>query len=271
MSRGEDAPNQRPAPHTVGVPPLTITQHTASSRHRREADYNPWTSLSRRYAVANDVSGRSWQFDRPNGEAAPTLKKPPRSCPISSPPCCAGGQWVRSKCFDTFFPLSPMVPAESIVDPQGLVIQTTINGQVVQKCSTSDMLFSVRSIMPAADCTALQEHDDLSRWQRAHECCPGTGRATGCPCFCERHNLVCHTLHTSFLVAISTTLSNGLPAHSQVAEIIEFLSISSTLLPGTLISTGTPVGVGHTSNPQRYLREWPASLETVESRHMHHR
>jgi len=111
------------------------------------------------YCVANDVSGRSWQFDRPNG-----------------------GQWVRSKNFDTFFPISPMIPASDITDPQSLTIRTTINGELVQDGATADMIFTV-------------------------------------------------------------------------ADIIEFLSISSTLLPGTLISTGTPVGVGYTSNPKRYLRD----------------
>jgi 2-keto-4-pentenoate hydratase/2-oxohepta-3-ene-1,7-dioic acid hydratase in catechol pathway len=39
-----------------------------------------------------------------------------------------------------------------------------------------------------------------------------------------------------------------------VAEIIAFLSASSTLAPGTVILTGTPPGVGAASNPPRYLK-----------------
>jgi 2-keto-4-pentenoate hydratase/2-oxohepta-3-ene-1,7-dioic acid hydratase in catechol pathway len=39
-----------------------------------------------------------------------------------------------------------------------------------------------------------------------------------------------------------------------VAEIISFLSGSTTLLPGTVILTGTPQGVGMSANPQRYLK-----------------
>ena len=35
----------------------------------------------------------------------------------------------------------------------------------------------------------------------------------------------------------------------QVAEIIAFLSEGTTLLPGTVILTGTPEGVGFTRNP----------------------
>jgi len=39
-----------------------------------------------------------------------------------------------------------------------------------------------------------------------------------------------------------------------VAEIISFLSGSSTLLPGTLILTGTPEGVGMGRDPMRFLQ-----------------
>lgn len=40
-----------------------------------------------------------------------------------------------------------------------------------------------------------------------------------------------------------------------VAEIIAFLSGSTTLLPGTVILTGTPPGVGTAANPPRYLKQ----------------
>lgn len=39
-----------------------------------------------------------------------------------------------------------------------------------------------------------------------------------------------------------------------VAEIIAFLSGSTTLLPGTVILTGTPVGIGMAQTPARWLR-----------------
>jgi 2-keto-4-pentenoate hydratase/2-oxohepta-3-ene-1,7-dioic acid hydratase in catechol pathway len=38
-----------------------------------------------------------------------------------------------------------------------------------------------------------------------------------------------------------------------VAELIAFLSRDTTLLPGTLILTGTPPGVGVARNPPRFL------------------
>jgi len=110
-------------------------------------------------AVANDVSARWWQKDG------------------------AGGQFVRGKSFDTFCPLGPHVtPLEEIDDPQNLTLTTTLNGEEVQRASTSDMIFPLARLV--AECSA-----------------------------------------------------------------------ATTLLPGTLILTGTPSGVGHAMDPPRYLRE----------------
>ncbi|TVP79246.1 MAG: FAA hydrolase family protein [Puniceicoccaceae bacterium] len=39
-----------------------------------------------------------------------------------------------------------------------------------------------------------------------------------------------------------------------VAQLIEFLSASTTLLPGTVILTGTPPGVGMAADPPRFLK-----------------
>lgn len=47
-----------------------------------------------------------------------------------------------------------------------------------------------------------------------------------------------------------------------VPALIEFLSGSTTLLPGTVILTGTPSGVGMAREPPRYLR--PGDVVTVE-------
>jgi len=41
----------------------------------------------------------------------------------------------------------------------------------------------------------------------------------------------------------------------RVPELIEFLSRAFTLLPGDIILTGTPPGVGHYRNPPRYLQD----------------
>ncbi len=47
-----------------------------------------------------------------------------------------------------------------------------------------------------------------------------------------------------------------------VPTLIEFLSGSTTLLPGTVILTGTPHGVGMASNPPRWLK--PGDSVTIE-------
>ena len=50
-----------------------------------------------------------------------------------------------------------------------------------------------------------------------------------------------------------------------VAEIISYLSQTATLLPGDLILTGTPAGVGHARNPQVRLRDGDVVTVTIES------
>jgi 2-keto-4-pentenoate hydratase/2-oxohepta-3-ene-1,7-dioic acid hydratase in catechol pathway len=57
-------------------------------------------------------------------------------------------QWVRSKSFDTFGPFGPrVVPRGEIADPQNLGIRCLVNGEVMQDGSTSDMVFSVASLI----------------------------------------------------------------------------------------------------------------------------
>jgi 2-keto-4-pentenoate hydratase/2-oxohepta-3-ene-1,7-dioic acid hydratase in catechol pathway len=51
------------------------------------------------------------------------------------------GQWTRAKGFDGFCPLGPWV--ETDVDPRDLLIETLLNGEVVQSGRTSDLLFDV--------------------------------------------------------------------------------------------------------------------------------
>jgi 2-keto-4-pentenoate hydratase/2-oxohepta-3-ene-1,7-dioic acid hydratase in catechol pathway len=111
------------------------------------------------YTCGNDVSARDWQ-----------LKK-------------GGSQWCRGKSFDTFAPIGPcLITPESIADPSGLRIQTTVNGRVMQDGNTRDMV-------------------------------------------------------------------------RDVPALIEFLSQSTTLLPGTAIFTGTPHGVGMAQNPPLWLKD----------------
>ena len=68
---------------------------------------------------------------------------------------------------------------------------------------------------------------------------------------------------------ISATINGELLQDSNTADmifdvprLIEFLSGSTTLLPGTVILTGTPQGVGMARTPPRWLR--PGDVVTVE-------
>jgi 2-keto-4-pentenoate hydratase/2-oxohepta-3-ene-1,7-dioic acid hydratase in catechol pathway len=118
------------------------------------------------YTCANDVSARDWQKQ------------------------WGGSQWCRGKTFDTFCPLGPrLVPASEIPNPNNLKIRTTVSGEVLQDCNTSDMIFDVPTL-------------------------------------------------------------------------IEFLSGSTTLLPGTVILTGTPHGVGMARTPPRWLK--PGDTVSIE-------
>ncbi|MBW7850144.1 MAG: fumarylacetoacetate hydrolase family protein [Rhodospirillales bacterium] len=99
------------------------------------------------FAVCNDVSERSYQLDR-------------------------GGQWIKGKSYDGFFPLGPwLITADEVPDPQALHLWLDVNGERMQDGTTADMIFSV-------------------------------------------------------------------------AEIVSYLSRFMTLLPGDVIATGTPPGVG---------------------------
>jgi 2-keto-4-pentenoate hydratase/2-oxohepta-3-ene-1,7-dioic acid hydratase in catechol pathway len=118
------------------------------------------------YTCANDVSARDWQKEG------------------------GGTQWCRGKTFDTFCPLGPrLVTPDEIPNPNALRIQTRVNGETLQDCNTSDMIFDVPTLL-------------------------------------------------------------------------EFLSGSTTLLPGTVILTGTPHGVGAARTPPRFLQ--PGDEVSVE-------
>ena len=109
------------------------------------------------YLLHNDVSERAFQLERE-------------------------GQWVKGKSADTFAPIGPwLVTKEEIGDPQKLDLWLKVNGETVQSSNTSDMVYSVRTL---------------------------------------------------------------------VSYISQFMS----LLPGDIISTGTPFGVGMGFDPPRYLR-----------------
>jgi 2-keto-4-pentenoate hydratase/2-oxohepta-3-ene-1,7-dioic acid hydratase in catechol pathway len=89
----------------------------------------------RGYVVANDVSARDLQF--------------------------SDGQWVRGKTLDTFLPVSELVPAAEIPDPQALPIRAILNGQVMQDSNTSNQIFGVREVVSFVSQAITLEPGDL--------------------------------------------------------------------------------------------------------------
>jgi 5-carboxymethyl-2-hydroxymuconate isomerase len=74
------------------------------------------------YSVANDVSARDLQEN--------------------------DGQWARAKGMDTFCPFGPaIVTRDEIPDPHDLTLTTTLNGEQVQKTSTSLMIHKIPDLI----------------------------------------------------------------------------------------------------------------------------
>ena len=76
----------------------------------------------------------------------------------------------------------------------------------------------------------------------------------------DAHNLRLRTLLNDKPVQDSSTADMVFG----VREIVAYCSIAVTLLPGDLILTGTPEGVGFTRNPPRHLREGDVVKVAVE-------
>jgi 2-keto-4-pentenoate hydratase/2-oxohepta-3-ene-1,7-dioic acid hydratase in catechol pathway len=89
----------------------------------------------RGYVVANDVSARDLQF--------------------------ADGQWVRGKSLDTFLPVSDLVPASEVPDPQALPIRAILNGERMQDSNTSNQIFGVADVIAFVSQAITLEPGDL--------------------------------------------------------------------------------------------------------------
>lgn len=58
-----------------------------------------------------------------------------------------GMPWELSKCFDGAAPIGTFVPADSVKDMNDLDFRLEINGKIVQKSNTSDMIFNINEIV----------------------------------------------------------------------------------------------------------------------------
>jgi 2-keto-4-pentenoate hydratase/2-oxohepta-3-ene-1,7-dioic acid hydratase in catechol pathway len=66
---------------------------------------------------------------------------------IQSRQSAAGYPWELSKCFDGAAPIGTFVPVSSVKDMADLNFKLEINGKVVQKSNTSDMIFNINEII----------------------------------------------------------------------------------------------------------------------------
>jgi 2,4-didehydro-3-deoxy-L-rhamnonate hydrolase len=75
------------------------------------------------FAVVNDLSERAFQLER-------------------------GGEWTKGKSCETFNPLGPwLVTPDEVADPQRLDMWLTVNGEQMQRSSTSNMVFGVAHVV----------------------------------------------------------------------------------------------------------------------------
>ena len=72
-----------------------------------------------------------------------------------------GHPWSVAKGFDTFAPLGELAPAEAVPDPQALDLRLTVNGEVRQAASTSDMVFPVATLIAYCSRIFTLEPGDL--------------------------------------------------------------------------------------------------------------
>jgi 2-keto-4-pentenoate hydratase/2-oxohepta-3-ene-1,7-dioic acid hydratase in catechol pathway len=101
--------------------------------HKLKPDAD-WRSVIRGYTLANDITARDLQ------------KK--------------DSQWVRAKGFDTFCPVGPVVSDE--IDPEAAVtIETRVNGELRQRGSTQDFIFSIPALLVYISGVVTLEPGDL--------------------------------------------------------------------------------------------------------------
>ncbi len=69
------------------------------------------------------------------------------------------GQWWRAKGFDTFCPLGPAI--ETDVDPERLVLETFVDGEVKQTGKTEDFIFDVGTLVAWVKAAMTVEPGDV--------------------------------------------------------------------------------------------------------------
>jgi 2-keto-4-pentenoate hydratase/2-oxohepta-3-ene-1,7-dioic acid hydratase in catechol pathway len=128
-----------------------------------------------------------------------------------------------------------------------------VMGAVASSVQVEDALRHVWGVMPANDITARDLQIQTSQWLA------GKAADTFCPCGPELRTI--DEIPDLQDLQLSTYVNGELAQQSStarmifsVAETISFISNIVTLVPGDVVLTGTPAGVGHALSPPRYLQ-----------------
>lgn len=73
----------------------------------------------------------------------------------------AGAPWTQSKCYDTFTPLSPIIPAAEVKDPHGLELYLYVDGVQRQRGSTAAMLHKIPDLLAFTSSVMTLEVGDV--------------------------------------------------------------------------------------------------------------
>ena len=105
-------------------------------RGGRHIPESAWRDHVFGYTIVNDVSARDFQM--------------------------ATSQWMMGKTFDTFAPIGPaIVTADEIEDPHNLDVSLTLNGEVMQKSNTRNLIFGVPKLIAHLSSVFTLEPGDI--------------------------------------------------------------------------------------------------------------
>ena len=202
------------------------------------------------YCVCNDVSERYFQQER-------------------------GGQWTKGKSCDTFGPIGPwLVTKDEVPDPQNLPLWLKVNGETMQNGSTKlDWEVEIAAIIGTrakyvseADalnhvagycvCNDVSERnfqiERLGQWTKgkSHDTFGPLG-----PWLVTRDEISDVQKLSMWLDVNGQRRQTGSTTTMifSMAQCIAYVSQFMTLLPGDVITTGTPPGVGMGMKPQQFL------------------
>lgn len=87
------------------------------------------------YTCANDVSARDAQF--------------------------GDGQWFRGKGYDSFCPVGPVLVAADQLDPDDLLVEQRVNGELLQSARTNLLVFDVPTLVSYVSSVLTLERGDV--------------------------------------------------------------------------------------------------------------